>query len=398
MRATSRRTGLMGTSQTMTLGIGAMLILVSVAGCTGLSATIPRADISADLNEVNVGGTVNFDARDSSSPDPTIIKDFLWDFDDGGTRTTKTGIVSHIFLTAGNHDVEVVVVNDRGEQDHATITIFVNSPPTILIESPSYVRTGESATLDAADSFDPEGGPLEFIWDFNIGADSNGDGDFQNDADATTPITSLDIFESGNRTGKLTVVDDKGGVSTEIWTVKVITRNFHIVWEEQHVTIERSGYLNQGDSIQFEHEPGAGARMIQVNATLTLARDILPIMWPEDNFTLSLSVPMTGWNTFSSTTHDNITENATSSIERSEMNDRPESGYSTQADSDEWLTGDLLNQAGQRFGQGTWIWTVTADQCDPDFPVDGVDPDGGNDWKLVIEYIILVPRVSEIGI
>jgi hypothetical protein len=80
------------------------------------------------------------------------------------------------------------------------------------------------------------------------------------------------------------------------------------------------------------------------------------------------------------------------------MNDRPESGYSTQADSDEWLTGDLLNQAGQRFGQGTWIWTVTADQCDPDFPVDGVDPDGGNDWKLVIEYIILVPRVSEIGI
>jgi hypothetical protein len=138
--------------------------------------------------------------------------------------------------------------------------------------------------------------------------------------------------------------------------------------------------------------------MIQVNATLTLARDILPIMWPEDNFTLSLSVPMTGWNTFSSTTHDNITENATSSINRSELNDRPEGGYSTQADSSEWLANNLLNEAGQRFGQGTWIWTITADQCDPDFPVDGVDPDGGNDWKLVIEYIILVPRVSEIGI
>ena len=48
--------------------------------------------------------------------------------------------------------------------------------------------------------------------------------------------------------------------------------------------------------------------------------------------------------------------------------------------------------------QGTWYWTITADQCDPDLPVDDVDPDQGNDWTLVVEFIILVPRVSEIGV
>ena len=137
---------------------------------------------------------------------------------------------------------------------------------------------------------------------------------------------------------------------------------------------------------------------MQVNATLTLARDLLPIMWPEDNFTLSLSVPASGWSTFVSTQHDNFTENATGSIDRGEMNSHPESGYTITADSSDGLIEALLNESGERFGQGTWYLTITADQCDPDLPVDDVDPDQGNDWELVIELIILVPRVSEIGV
>ncbi len=185
---------------------------------------------------------------------------------------------------------------------------------------------------------------------------------------------------------------------TEVWSLMVISRTFNVVWEEQHVEVDWSGYLEQGQSYEINHEPGAGARIIQVNATLILARDLLPIMWPEDNFTLSLSVPASGWSTFVSTNHDNFTENASGSLDRGEMNSHPESGYTITADSSDGLVEALLNEPGERFGQGTWYWTITADQCDPDLPVDGVDPDQGNDWELVIKFVILVPRVSEIGV
>ena len=332
-----------------------MLLSASLVGCSGLSSTTPNARLSADLQEINVGETVNFDARESSTPNPTYIDEYRWEFGDGESRTTKQGIVSHTFNSAGTYEAEVTVVNDDGEVDRASVSIFVNSPPTIVLEMPTFVRAGEPVRLDASSSTDPEGANVEYIWDFDHGLDSDGDGDKTNDAESSSSFVEL-IYETS-----------------------------------------RSD-LEQGQSVELEHIPGEGARIIQVNATLTLARDLLPIMWPEDNFTVSLSIPETGWNTFASTTHDNITENASASIDRSDMNSIPESDYTITADSSDGLVETLLNEPGERFGQGTWYWAITADECDPDLPVDDVDPDQGNDWQLVVEFVILVPRVSEIAV
>jgi hypothetical protein len=44
------------------------------------------------------------------------------------------------------------------------------------------------------------------------------------------------------------------------------------------------------------------------------------------------------------------------------------------------------------------LWIIEAEQADPDFPIDDVDPDGGNDWELVVEFTVLIPRVSEVGV
>ena len=197
---------------------------------------------------------------------------------------------------------------------------------------------------------------------------------------------------------RITVIDDKGATNTSTWTVMVISRTFKITWEQKHVELEWNGYLEQGKSYEIMKNPFPDSRIISMNSTLVLARDILPIMWPEDNFTLSIRVPSSGWNIFSSTTHDNITQNASTTILKNQMNAYPESGYTISADSSEELLYSLLNQAGQRFGQGDWIWTITADECHPDIPIDGIDPDQGNDWKLVIDFLVLVPRISEIGI
>ena len=164
-----------------------------------MASTTPIAEISADQTSINLGESVNFDARSSSTPSPTIIDEYVWDFGDGEQKTTSTGIAFHTFTQAGNHDVEVVVFNDRGESDRASITIFVNSPPTIVIEKPGYIRTNQTATIDASASYDSEGGGVEFIWDLDLGFDRNGDGDPTNDADSTSSSIHLHKFWKSNR-------------------------------------------------------------------------------------------------------------------------------------------------------------------------------------------------------
>ena len=372
------------------------LLSVTLSGCTGLGSNVPNADISADRTEIKLGETVNFDARDSSTPSPTIIDEFIWDFGDGNSKTTRQGITSHTFINSGYHEVEVTVLNDEGEADRASMSIFVNAPPTIVLEMPTYIKSGETATLDASDSYDPEGADIGVMWDFNIYSDSNNDGDPANDADSSQPVAELMIDQAGNRSGSVTVVDDKGAIPTANWNLVVVSRVFNIVWEEKIVEANWNGYLEQGESIIIEHSPSEGGRAIQMNSTLTLSRELIPLLLPEDNFTLSLDME-TGWSTFSSTTQDNLTENTSASIDRGEMNSYPESGYTLSADSKETLEALLLNQAGERFGQGAWTWTITADQCDPDTPVDGIDPDQGNDWELSVTVIVMVLRISEVG-
>ena len=213
------------------LSLAALLIMTSLAGCTGLASSTPNASISADRLTIDVGETVNFDARDSTTPAPTIIDEYVWDFGDGGSRTTKTGIVSHSFAEAGNHEVEVEVFNDRGESDRASISIFVNSPPIVVLEMPGYVRTNETATIDASGSYDLEGGSVEFIWDLDLTFDANGDGDPANDADDNHASVEVSSADSGDLSGSVMVIDDKGATTTQIWHLMVVKRMFKVIWE-----------------------------------------------------------------------------------------------------------------------------------------------------------------------
>ena len=135
-----------------------------------------------------------------------------------------------------------------------------------------------------------------------------------------------------------------------------------------------------------------------MSATLSLTRDILPITWPEDNFTLELDIPSSGWSFTVITTQENITENSSATIERTKMNPSPESDYTVFADSKEELEQSLLGDPDGRFGQGDWFWRITALECDPDTPVDGVDPDQGNDWTLEAQFVVLLLRVSEVSV
>ena len=374
------------------------MISHSLAGCGGIGPGSPNAALTSDRATVNTGETINFDARSSTTPNPTIIDEFRWNFGDGEKKTTKQGVISHAFTKAGNFEVTVEVFNDNGDSDSASILVFVNAIPEIILNIPDFVKTGQEARLDASDSFDPEGGGVEIVWDFDANTDSDGDSDPLNDVDGRGPVTRITVTEAGNITGSITVSDDSGGKNITLWTLRVVSRTFRIVWEEVFVDYDWSGYLEQGETYEIQFQPGEGSRLIDVSATLSLTRDILPITWPEDNFTLEVDIPSSGWSYTVITTQENITENSSATIERTEMNPSPESDYTVFADSKEELEQSLLGDPDGRFGQGDWFWRITALECDPDTPVDGVDPDQGNDWTLEAQFVVLVLRVSEVSV
>ena len=109
-------------------------------------------------------------------------------------------------------------------------------------------------------------------------------------------------------------------------------------------------------------------------------------------------MPESGWSSSVITMHENITQNASAQIEKNDMNNIPESGYTVSASSAIELENSLLNEPGERFGQGNWKWTVTAVDCDPDIPIDDIDPDQGNDWQLNLVLTRLTLRISEVSI
>mgnify|MGYP002837705197 FL=1 len=383
---------------TVPILLSLLMISQVIAGCGGIGPGNPNASLSSDRDIVNQGEAVNFDARDSTTPDPTIIDEYRWDFGDGEIRTTKQGVISHIFDGSGTFEVKVEVFNDEGGSDSASTLIIVNAIPHIVLNLPDFVKSGQEARMDASGSFDPEGGAVDVTWDFDSTQDSDGDSDPLNDVDASGAVTSLVTSQATNISGTVTVVDDSGGSNTTTWNLRVISRTFRVIWEERHVDYDWSGYLEQGQTEEIQFQPGDGSRLIDFTSTLTLSRDILPIMWPEDNFTLGVDVPSSGWSFSVITTQDNITENSSAVLERSSMNPLPESDYTVFANSKEEVEMQLLNDPTGRFGQGNWNFLVTALECDPDTPVDGIDPDQGNDWSLQARFVILVLRVSEISV
>lgn len=374
----------------------ALLLSVSLTGCTGVLAPVsPTARLEVDVDNINVGEAVNFDARSSTTPDPTLITSFLWDFG-VAQRNSSNGYVSQVFNEPGRFEVQLTVVNDVGGEDSISVSIYVNALPTAAISGPTAVKTGTIVTLDGSSSTDPENGVLQYKWDGDWSKDTNSDGNFQNDVDETNSTLSFLADSSGDIRGSLTVIDDKGATSTTTWEIRILERSFNVTWRQQTMTVSWDGYLEQGESYEISHIPSQGSRIFGFNGTLTLARDIVPAQWPEDNFTMVVSVPESGWNAKVETKQDSPTTNSTGSIERTDMNPFPREATTYTADSPDALLEQLLLEPGARFGQGEWIWKLTADQADPDL-IDQIDPDPGNDWELEVEFIILVPVILEVG-
>ena len=375
----------------------ALLLVQLLAGCTSvLDDTVePRAALTATPSEIQQGEEVTFDARDSDAIEG-VITEFDWDFGDGTEITTLAGFTSHQFVKSGQFNVQLTVTNDQGGSDSTSVLVRVNGAPDLNLSVPEVVRSGDIVLLDASRTEDPEGAPMDFSWDLNFLEDSDGDGDARNDIDSTDEMVYLPTESSGTILGSVTVDDRQGGVATEQFTIEVQTRRYKVSWVQNTLEWNYDDYLDQGESWSDNMTPGDGVRIMAYDALLELDQDLI---LPPDDFTLSLNIVDDGYRKSAETSPGNITRNETTTAElnASELNPSGDEGV-LEADSEEQLLRGLLNEPGARFGQGEWIWTIVAQNANPDSQFPGQpDPDTGNDWKLRIVITILTPVLTEVA-
>jgi PKD repeat protein len=379
------------------LMVGLMVCSSFVAGCTGaLDFTVdPRASLTAYPLLIQEGETVTFDARESE-PIEGVITKYLWDFGDGQTADTTTGFTSHRYATFGIFTVELTVVNDQGGEDQAITMINVNGAPILNLTYPESIRSGDSVRLDASGSEDPEGDELNFEWDLNWGEDSDGDGDMRNDIDSTDSTALLPTNRSGTIQGSVTVTDSADAMVKQLFTLEINPRRYEVTWETKEIEYSWDEYLDQGQQWEGNITPGEDGRVTAFLGVLELQQDILA---PQDNFTLSIFIVNDGYDDSAQTEGGNLTanESASASLSADNMNPAGEDGI-YDSDSEEDLLQQLLESSETRTGQGTWVWSVLAQQADPDPLFEGApDPDPGNDWTLTVTVTVSIPKLTEIA-
>jgi hypothetical protein len=274
--------------------------------------------------------------------------------------------------------------------------VVVNGAPQLNLTVPESIRSGDSALLDASGSYDPEGKDLIFEWDLDWSEDSDKDGDPRNDVDATTDTVLVPTNKSGSITGSLFLDDGNGATAQEVFMLEVMTRKYEVTWKTMELEYSWDEYLAQGEEWQGNITPGSEGRVLDFEGVLTLDQDLLA---PQDNFTLNLFIVDDNFKRSDQTSGENLTSNesATATVAGEGLNGFGEDGI-FESDSEEALMAFLLSNPNERSGQGEWVWSVVAQQADPDPLFDGApDPDPGNDWSLTIIVKVHVPQLVEIA-
>lgn len=177
----------------------------------------PTANAGPDQT-VNDGATVTLDGS-ASTDDPGGVLTYTW-FDNTADKTLGSGTTPQLQVTLapGVHDIELTVTDESGDgeidtdADNVQITVGAAVAPTANAGADRTIpdsdgEPGESVTLDASASNDPDGTIVSYEWSRLVDAETSellGNG-------ATLTVTLPD----GANQITLVVTDNAGRVSTD---------------------------------------------------------------------------------------------------------------------------------------------------------------------------------------
>lgn len=157
----------------------------------------PKANFIFD-SVVSPNQVVNFDGSSSSDSDGRILS-YSWDFGDGSKAEGK--LAKHTYSYAGRFNVSLTV-KDNGEtlcrENTVTKEIWVNAPPTPLMEFNEIAAIDEKIRFDARKSIDNDGEISKFVWDFGDGTSQEGISVMKSYSKSGNYNVKLSIYDNAN--------------------------------------------------------------------------------------------------------------------------------------------------------------------------------------------------------
>ncbi len=186
---------------------------------------IPPTIESASASPNSGGAPLNVSFSGSAYDSEGSISEYAWDFENDGTfdfTSASSASTSHTYTTEGFYTARLRVTDNFGDTSSAFVGINVlyNIPPVaILNASASRVYLGETGGLDvifdASESYDPEGGSLQYAFD-PLG--QGGYSSFSSSSTHTYTYNFTGLFPAGLRVkDPLGAIDD---TSRHIWVYR----------------------------------------------------------------------------------------------------------------------------------------------------------------------------------
>jgi RHS repeat-associated protein len=174
--------------------------------------------VAGDDQLVPEGELVTLDASESSDSDGEIVE-YVWT--ETGSVLSNQKIFSKNDFSIGTHTIELRVVDNLGASsvDEVIVTIIEkqnNLKPVANAGLDRTVAEGNSITLDASASYDPEGSNLSYKW-----------GDERNILLSESASFTLNGIAPGVHTYDVFVIDDQGLESTDSVTITVEEKQFN---------------------------------------------------------------------------------------------------------------------------------------------------------------------------
>jgi len=177
--------------------------------------TAPHAVISTTPSPAEAAtGPLSVAFDGSGSTDEWGIVSYSWDFDAvDGIQADATGVeVEYEYTVSGTYTATLTVEDNSGNTAKTTTTVFVGEAPSATASASPLAGPAPFTVQFTGEGEDPDGGQVDYVWDFGNGAQS----------DTQNPVYS---YPAGTLAGRysvaLTVTDDEGTTAQAHVTVTV---------------------------------------------------------------------------------------------------------------------------------------------------------------------------------